>query len=171
MMRLRNSSRCWRRLMEPRSRSARGCGSGSATRSGIVIVRDAALDAFGQPVQGAVQRDISLADDLVQFVGRRRQMFAGIGFLKLQFADLFVNLALEVPAGSLEFGHEFAPGPGNLRQAPGSEEDQGKKHQEEDLGETEVHTGVRLIILLFAFSRDLQVKFYKGLAAFDQKNS
>src|SRR5579864_9040657 len=162
MMRLRNSSRCWRRLMKPKSRSARGCGSGSATRSGIVIVRDAALDAFGQPVQGAVQRDISLADDLVQFVGRRRQMFAGIGFLKLQFADLFVNLALEVPAGSLEFGHEFAPGPGNLRQAPGSEE---------DLGETEVHTGVRLIILLFAFSRDLQVKFYKGLAAFDQKNS
>src|SRR5262249_54958662 len=132
MMRLRSSSRCWRRLMEPSSRSANSSCSGSATRSGIVVLRNAALDPFGQPIQSAVERDIGLAYNLIEFAGNGRDMLIGIGFLDLQLTNFLVNLSLKVSAGPLELGHEFAPATSDFRQAAGPKKDEGQEHQKED---------------------------------------
>src|SRR5262245_25775055 len=140
MMRLRSSSRCWRRLMEPSSRSANSSRSGSVTRSGIVILGDAALDAFGQAIQSAVKRDIGLVRGLLELAGHRRDMLVGVnGLFELQLPNFLVNLSLKVSAGSLELGHEFAPAAGNFRQTAPAEEDESEQHQKNDLGEAEIH--------------------------------
>src|SRR5215472_1158024 len=82
IMRRRSSSRCCSKLIEPNSRCS-FCSSGSATSSGIVVLRDAVLDAFGETVQSAGQRDVvcvcvCVTKDLVDFTDRRLEVLAGI---------------------------------------------------------------------------------------------
>src|SRR5579864_4583442 len=128
--RLRSSSRCSIRLMEPIWRSSFSiCAfSGSATRSGIVIPWDSVLHAFTQAVQGALNGQVFIGGD---FGDLRLKVFSWIHFFQFKLADLFLKLALEMIAGAFEFGHEFAHLPGNLRQALGPKEQQGQHHQEE----------------------------------------
>src|SRR5215472_3841859 len=79
IMRRRSSSRCCSKLIEPNSRCS-FCSSGSATSSGIVVLRDVVLDAFGQTVQSAGKRDVVVCvcviQDLVDFTDRRLEVLA-----------------------------------------------------------------------------------------------
>src|SRR5438270_10160901 len=113
MMHLRSSSRCCNRLMEPICRNSRSTSlcSGSATKSDIAILRDCILHALSQAVEGALNREVLVAGD---FGDLRFQVFAGVYFFKLKFADFIVNLALEFIAGLFELCHEFAPGAGEF---------------------------------------------------------
>src|SRR5215467_7103984 len=105
MMRLRSSSRCCSRLIEPNCRSSWFCSSGSAKSSGIVILRDGVLNAFAQPVQGSAQGHIVVPfDRLVDLPRHRLQVLAGIHLFDLQLADLILNLVLEAGAGASEVG-------------------------------------------------------------------
>src|SRR5215831_20569692 len=75
MMRLRSSSRCCNRLIEPSCRSSCFSCSGSARSSGIVVLRHAVFDALGEPVQSAANRDVvGAVDDLVDLADRRLQV-------------------------------------------------------------------------------------------------
>src|SRR5215472_6337620 len=98
-MRRRSSSRCCSRLIAPSCRVSRSLSlfcSGSATRSGIVILRDAALNAIGKSIQRAGQGGVvRVIQNLVGFADRRFQMLTGIRVLKVKFADFVLNLALE----------------------------------------------------------------------------
>jgi hypothetical protein len=52
-----------------------------------------------------------------------------------------MNLALEFVAGTLEFGHELTPGPGEFRQLLGPKQNERQNHNEEDLArKAEVHS-------------------------------
>src|SRR5262245_40518814 len=146
-MRRRSSSRCCSKLIEPSSRCS-FCCSGSATSSGIVVLRDVVLDAFGKSVQSAGQRDVvRFIQDLVDFTDRRLEVFAGIRFFELQFADFVMNLALEAVAGFTEFGHKPPYLAGDFRQPPRPKKDEGQEHQENDLArEAEVHTTKSIIL-------------------------
>src|SRR5215472_17497857 len=141
MMRRRSSSRCCSRLIEPICRSSWFCSSGSATSSGIVILRDGVLNAFAQPVQGAAQRHIIVSvDRLVDLADYGLKMLPRVDLFDLQLAYFILNLILEVGAGASEFRHEAAHLPGNLRQLPGPEQDEGQEHNEDDLArEAEIH--------------------------------
>src|SRR6476469_7881335 len=114
MMHLRSSSRCWKRLIEPICRNSRSISlcSGSATRSDIGILRDGILHALCQAVEGALYGEVLIAGD---FGDLRLQVFTGIRFVKFEFSDFFMNLALEFIAGPFELCHEFAPGAGEFR--------------------------------------------------------
>src|SRR5215831_15187786 len=141
IMRRRSSSRCCSKLIEPNSRCS-FCSSGSATSSGIVVLRDVVLDAFGQTVQRAGQRDVvCFIQDLVDFTDRRFEVLARIRFFELQFADFVMNLALETVAGFAEFGHKPPNLAGDFRQPPWPKQDESQEHEENDLArEAKVHT-------------------------------
>src|SRR5215472_431723 len=141
MIRRRSSSRCCSRLIEPICRSSWFCSSGSATSSGIVILRDGVLNAYAQPVQRAAQRHVIVSvDRLVDLADDRLKMLARVDFFDLQLAYFILNLILEVAAGASEFCHELAHLPGNLRQLPGPEQDEGQEHNKDDFaGEAEIH--------------------------------
>src|SRR5262249_27306169 len=147
MMRRRSSSRCCSKLIEPSSRCSFG-SAGSATSSGIVVLRDVVLDAFGETVQSAAQRDVvCFIQNLVDFTDRRFEVLAGIRFFELQFADFVMNLALETVAGFAEFGHKPPDLAGDFRQPPWPKEDEGQEHQENNLArEAEVHTICSMIL-------------------------
>src|SRR5579864_5501962 len=127
--RLRSSSRCSIRLMEPilRSSFSTWAFSGSATRSGIVVPWDGIFHAFTQAVQGALNEEVFIGGD---FGDLRLKVFARIRFFQFELADLFLKLALEMIAGPFEFGHEFAHLPGNPRQALGPKKQHGQHQQE-----------------------------------------
>src|SRR5258708_33755371 len=110
MMRLRSSSRCCSRLMEPSCRCS--CfSSGSATVSGIVVmVLREVLEAVGQPAQRGGNGRFSLVQDFTC----RRQSLGGVLF-QFNLADLFVALTLEVGAGAPKLRHELAHLTRNLR--------------------------------------------------------
>src|SRR5215831_13754712 len=129
-IRLRSSSRCSIKLMEPiwRNSFSTCCFSGSATRSGIVIPWDGVLHTLAQAVQGALNGEVFIGGD---FGDLRLKVFARIHFFQFELADLFLKLALEMIAGSFEFGHKFAHLPGNLRQPLWPKKQQGQHHQKE----------------------------------------
>src|SRR5260370_38109125 len=143
----RSSSRCCSRLMEPSSRWSL-FSSGSATSSGIVILRDTVLDALGKAVQGAGQGDIvGIVQDLFNLSNLRFEVFAGIRFLQLQLANFVMNLALKPGAGLGKFGHELSNLAGHLRQPPWPKQDKGQQHQKDDLpAENKVHNLASMIL-------------------------
>src|ERR1051326_576493 len=109
MMHLRSSSRCCSRPMVPvrlNSRSMSLC-SGSATNSGIVILRDRVLHAFGEPVEGALNREVLVIRD---FGDLGLNVLGWIGVFQLHLADFLMDLPLELVAGFFELSHELAPG-------------------------------------------------------------
>src|SRR5215472_3486550 len=140
MMRLRSSSRCCNRLIEPSCRSSCFCSSGSATSSGIVVLRDAVFDALGEAVQSAAERDVvGTVYNLVDLADRRLQVLFDVS-LDLQLADFVLDLVLEGAAGFPEFGHELPHLPCDLRQSPRPKKDEGQEHDEYDLArKTKVH--------------------------------
>src|SRR5215468_6417094 len=164
IMRRRSSSRCCSKLIEPNSRCS-FCSSGSATSSGIVVLRDVVLDAFGQTVQSAGQRDVvcvCVIEDLVYFTDRRLEVLAGIRFFEFQLADFVMNLALEAVAGFAEFAHKLPYLAGDFRQPPRSEEDEGQEHQENDLAREAEHTTRSIILHNRADGRSVWVT-YEGV--------
>src|ERR1051325_9860377 len=98
MMHLRSSCRCSSRLIEPPCRNSRSMSfcSGSATKSGIVILRDRVLHALCEPVEGALNGEVLIVGD---FGDLRLNVLGGVGFFQLHLADLFMNLALELKIG------------------------------------------------------------------------
>src|SRR5258708_39139408 len=99
MMRLRSSSRCCSRLIEPSCRCS--CfSSGSATISGIVIPREV-LQAICQAIQRGGNRSFSLVQDLAC----RREGLVCV-FFQFDLADLFVDLPLEISTAATEFRHD-----------------------------------------------------------------
>src|SRR6266702_65781 len=171
MMHLRSSSRCCNRLMEPicRTSFSSSCGcSGSATRSGIEIPRDCILHAIGQAIKSALDGKIFVTGKLGDL---RRKMLAGIGLFQVHLADLFMNLALELLAGSFEFRHDLANGAGNLRQLPRPKQDEGQEHNEDDLaGKAKVHDSVR-ILPKFLGRRDQVFQPRKNAAPMQGRNA
>src|SRR5215469_8477830 len=145
MRRLRNSSRCWRMLIEPSSRSS-SCfvSRGSATRSGIVVLRDAVLYALGQAVKGAVQGEILVSGKLFQF---RLDVLARIGLFQFQLSHLFMDLRLEFVAGFLEFGHEFTGRASQFRKLAWSKKDERQKDDKNHFRDAQIHKKLLLIIL------------------------
>src|SRR6266404_3419814 len=127
MMRLRSSSRCCRRLIAPICRSSLSCpgSSGSATRSGIVVLWNGVLHALAQAIESALNGEILVLGNLRDL---RLQMLHGINIFQLKLSNLFMDLGLELIAGFLEFSHELTPGTGHFRQLPGPEQDKGQKH-------------------------------------------
>src|SRR5258708_28584286 len=140
MMRLRSSSRCCSRLMEPSCRCS--CfSSGSATVSGIVVmvVREV-LEEVGQPAQrGGNGRFI-----LFQDFACRRQRLGGVLF-KFNLGDLFVDLTLEVGAGAPNLRHELANLTRNLRQLTRPKQNQGQQHNKENLLKANIHKTASMI--------------------------
>src|SRR5215467_6812824 len=114
MMHLRSSCRCCNRLMEPVCRNSCSISfcSGSASKSGIVILRDCVLHPFCEPVEGALNGEVLIVGD---FGDLWLKVLGWVGFFQLHLADFFMNLALELIAGSFEFTHELAPGPRHFR--------------------------------------------------------
>src|SRR6476469_4513425 len=114
MMRLRSSSRCCSRPMVAISRSSTNGLGGWSKISGIVMVlRDRVLDTVGQPVQSTGERKIFVPG---QFGHLRRNVLAGVHIIQFKLPYLLMNLALELAAGLLKFGHEFPQRPGDFRQ-------------------------------------------------------
>src|ERR1043166_2154384 len=114
MMQLRSSWRCCNRPIVPvrlNSRSMSLC-SGSATNSGIVILRDRVLHAFGEPVEGALDGEVLVIRD---FGDLGLNMLGWISVFQLQLTDLLMDLALELIAGLFELSHELAPGARHFR--------------------------------------------------------
>src|SRR5215472_11682687 len=169
IMRRRSSSRCCSKLIEPNSRCS-FCSSGSATSSGIVVLRDVVLDAFGQTVQSAGERDVvCVIQDLVDFTDRRLEVLAGIRFFEFQLADFVMNLALEAVAGFAEFAHKPPYLAGDFGQPPRPKENEGQEHQENDLArEAEVHTTKSIILHNRADGPSVCVNA-EGVKAFESK--
>src|SRR5262245_54391447 len=144
MMRLRSSSRCCRRLIEPIWRCSTSFLSwGSATSSGIVIPRYAGLQAFGKAVQRTGDREIIFWIGGLQSFSNCGGLVGGL--VQFQFADFIVNLILKVAAGSPEFSHELAHLASDFRKTPRPEKDQGEQHQKEHFTEAEIHSSMAII--------------------------
>src|SRR5258708_29540483 len=103
MMRLRSSSRCCSRLMEPSCRCS--CfSSGSATVSGIVVmVLREVLEAVGQPAQRGGNGRFSLVQD---FTCRRQRLVGALS--RLIFPVFFVNRLREGGLAPRKFRLELA---------------------------------------------------------------
>src|SRR5690242_14165002 len=127
MMRLRSSSRCCSRLIEPSCRPSFSSSwgiSGSATRLGIVIPRNGILHAIGQTVERALNGKVLVAGNLGDL---RLKVLARISLLQFQLADFLMDLALKLTACPPEFGHKLANRTGDLRQLPGPKQDEGQQ--------------------------------------------
>src|SRR5579859_2795287 len=138
MMRLRSSSKCWSRLIEPNWRPS--SFSGSTSRLGIVVLGDI-LDTIGQATERAGHGiRIPYGGDDFTCVGG--DILDGVDrVLQFEIANFLVNLVLELITGTLEFRHKAAHLAGNLGKLARPKKHQGQ-HREENHFCAEIHSFV-----------------------------